>query len=422
MKALRLLALIAACMVCLYASSQDMIVTNEGTALKVYNLEVSSNSVFYQLEDKSDAPIQKMMKSDILIIKKADGTKLDFSAPTQPTAPAATPAASQSGVTKVTVENLSAEAKAANEALIAKYNDPVEITVDEKYKKLLGKKTSLYIHPIYGFKNNSVLSDENVEINFILGELLQEENKPSIWEEYTKDYVSPISPAVVLNLRNKTNSTIYVDLGNTFYITMGNAICYYVPSSTTTTQASSNGRGLNLGAVTGALGIGGVAGKLANGVTVGGSSTNVTSTVTFSQRVIAIPPFSSVKLPAQNMFGTDPGIVTNGLYLDESYYGFYLHIKFAEDPEKGKFKVGDRISFSEENSPLQMSYVVSYSFTEECSSLNTIISHMYLRGCIGNDDRRHVKILPNHILYGSFSTSMGTWSHKITNIGEFPGY
>lgn len=418
MKALRLLALIAACMAYLFASSQDMIVTNDGTSLKVYNLEVSSNSVFYQLEDKSDAPLQKMLKSDILIIKRADGTKLDFSAPTQPIAPTA----SQSGVTKVTVETLSAEAKAANEALIAKYNEPVEITVDEKYRKLLGKKTSLYIHPIYGLKNNSVLSDENIEINFILGELLQEDNKPSIWEEYTKDHVSPISPAVVLNLRNKTNSTIYVDLGNTFYITMGNAICYYVPSSTTTTQASSNGRGLNLGAVTGALGIGGVAGKLANGVTVGGSSTNVTSTVTFSQRVIAIPPLSSVKLPAQNMFGTDPGIVTNGLYLNESYNGFYVHIKFAEDPEKGKFKVGDRISFSEENSPLQMSYVVSYSFTEECSSLNTIISHMYLRECIGNDDRMHVKILPDHILYGSFSTSMGTWRNKITNIGDFPGY
>lgn len=165
MKALRLLALIAACMAYLFASSQDMIVTNDGTSLKVYNLEVSSNSVFYQLEDKSDAPIQKMMKSDILIIKKADGTKLDFSAPTQPTAPAATPAVSQSGVTKVTVENLSAEAKAANEALIAKYNQNYDTNVGEIKKS----SNAGWAYGRLGVTNKSVLGNEDIAINIETG-------------------------------------------------------------------------------------------------------------------------------------------------------------------------------------------------------------------------------------------------------------
>lgn len=60
---------------------QDIWVTNEGEALKIYNLEVSGSSVFYQLENREGAEIKKMAKSDMLVIKKKNGTKLDFSQP-----------------------------------------------------------------------------------------------------------------------------------------------------------------------------------------------------------------------------------------------------------------------------------------------------------------------------------------------------
>ena len=71
-------------------------------------------------------------------------------------------------------------------------------------------------------------------------------------------------------VQNKTNKPIYIDLGNSFYISLGQSTCYYVPSSTTTSSSSGGGAGVNLGSVAGALGVGGVVGQLAGGVNVGG--------------------------------------------------------------------------------------------------------------------------------------------------------
>ena len=73
------MSLLALCVACNITFAQDLIVTNDGKSVKAYNMEVSSESVFYQLEDRKEAPLQKLQKSDILIIKKADGSKLDFS-------------------------------------------------------------------------------------------------------------------------------------------------------------------------------------------------------------------------------------------------------------------------------------------------------------------------------------------------------
>ena len=56
-----------------------------------------------------------------------------------------------------------------------------------------------------------------------------------------------------------------------------------------------------MGSVAGALGIGGVLGTLANGVNVGGASSTGTSTTTYSQRVISIPPMASVSLEPQSI-------------------------------------------------------------------------------------------------------------------------
>ena len=61
----------------LVTMAQDMLVTNEGKSMTIYNLEISDQSIFFQLQDKANAPLQKMLKKDVLIIKKADGTKLD---------------------------------------------------------------------------------------------------------------------------------------------------------------------------------------------------------------------------------------------------------------------------------------------------------------------------------------------------------
>ena len=60
--------------ICVHA--QDLIVTQEGNSFKAYNLDIGTSFVYYQFSDSTDSPLQKMDKSNILIIKKQDGTKI----------------------------------------------------------------------------------------------------------------------------------------------------------------------------------------------------------------------------------------------------------------------------------------------------------------------------------------------------------
>ena len=60
------------------AGEPDLLVNQKGESLKVYNLDISSsNYVYYTLSEELDAPLHKILKDNILIIKKADGTKID---------------------------------------------------------------------------------------------------------------------------------------------------------------------------------------------------------------------------------------------------------------------------------------------------------------------------------------------------------
>ena len=65
-------------LVSLPSIAQDIIVTNAGESIKVKNIDCSSaDFVYYQLFDQDSTTIQRMKKSDVLIIRMADGTKLD---------------------------------------------------------------------------------------------------------------------------------------------------------------------------------------------------------------------------------------------------------------------------------------------------------------------------------------------------------
>lgn len=61
-----------------FAGEPDILVTQSGESMKVYNLEMSLNTVFYTLAEDANAPVQKIAKKDVLIIKKADGSIIDL--------------------------------------------------------------------------------------------------------------------------------------------------------------------------------------------------------------------------------------------------------------------------------------------------------------------------------------------------------
>lgn len=60
------------------AVNPDIIVLQSGESLKVYNIEITSgNNIYYTLEEDEESLIQKVSKDNVLIIKKADGTRID---------------------------------------------------------------------------------------------------------------------------------------------------------------------------------------------------------------------------------------------------------------------------------------------------------------------------------------------------------
>lgn len=106
----------------------------------------------------------------------------------------------------------------------------------------------------------------------------------------TIDYAYNVE-VVVYNLTNKTMS---VDRTQSFFIDPYSQKPYYDPSITTHTSTigSASGVGVNLGAVAGALGVGGVVGRGLNGVNVGESKSQSSATTTYDidQPIIHIPP------------------------------------------------------------------------------------------------------------------------------------
>ena len=387
---------------------------------EAYRIDVGSNYIYYTEEDKEDAVVQKISKSDVLMIKKKDGTKINVTE-YEPNAQKSQTTQTDNGqqsIVQVKYDDLSPEAKAANDALIAKYNAPFEIFMKEKCKKHIGKTKAYNAFAIYGVTRNSVISNEDLEIRFILGNFDHRKKNNIKWVE-EKGW---LNHGIMVNVRNKTNKTIYVDLGNSFYVSLGQAQCYYVPSSSSTTHGASNGGNVNLGAVTGALGIGGVAGTLANGISVGGGSSNSTTNTTYSQRVMAIPPMSSLNLPPQYMYGNEAKTLAKGFSLNSSsYYGLSPYVHFLKESDDGPLFFGDKYEYSEENSPLQLSNILAYSYEENCSSLKSITTNLYLRNLLGKSysisQYCELEIVSENILYNLFYISR---SKENKGLGTFP--
>lgn len=375
------------------AFAQDRVITKDGDVFEAYRIDIGDTYLYYTKEDKDDTVLQKIAKTDVLMVKKKDGTKIDVTEYAPASAPKPTAQAEsneQPGITQVKPDDLSAETKAANDALIKKINAPVEFDVKEKHQEDIGKKEATFGYACLGIAPNSVLCNEDIEVSMEIRRLYKASKKsPAGWDggRYAYSLVSE-TPGIRFSIKNRTSKTLYLDLANTFYVTMGQSTCYYIPSSTTTSNTSSGGGSVNLGAITGALGIGGTVGTLANGVNVGGGSSNTTSNTTFSQRIIAIAPLSTVKLSPQYLFCNEEKDISTGLKyrlvkrMDRSYiYGIYAN--FSSESQAGTMMYGDHYVYNPENSPVKMSFFVAYSKTENSTSTNVLPSYFYLKDMLG---------------------------------------
>ena len=138
MKAIKLIVLAAICMASSYASAQDLIVKKDGSVIQAKVTKIGTMEVEYKKWSNQDGPQYSIAVADILAINYQNGEKETFEnvGASGKSQTAKSEADGQQSIVQVKPEDLSPEAKAANDALIAKYNAPVEldITKDKKEK------------------------------------------------------------------------------------------------------------------------------------------------------------------------------------------------------------------------------------------------------------------------------------------------
>ena len=387
MKTLRLIAFAAMCMAGSYASAQDLIVKKDGSVIQAKVTKIGTSEVEYKKWSNQDGPQYSIAVADILAINYQNGEKETFEnvSASGKSKTAKSEADGQQSIVQVKPEDLSPEAKAANDALIAKYNQAYDTNIGT-YKKNSNAK-SAYLR--LGISSESVLENDDISISMETG-FLWKDKKDAPWQlSYHTIWNNLSNVGIRFKISNKTDNTLYLDLGNTFYVSMGQSYVYYLPSATTNTSSSSSGIGVNAGSVTNALGIGGLAGSIANGITVGGGKTSGTSVTTYSQRFVAVPPRSTYHLEPQFIFGDEDKEICAGLSCSlKSSTNSYTRcciMNFSSQDANGGMKEFDMYSYSEQSSPLKMSFVTKYSKSEDFITSTSIHAGLFLKEVYGDE-------------------------------------
>ena len=200
--------------------------------------------------------------------------------------------------------------------------------------------------------SSSVTQDENISVQY------------GIYTKYAnEDYRQAPYPTMRIKVTNKSDKLVFIDLGTSYLKKNNVAFVIYNPTITSKTTAQSVGVGINVGSIADAVGIGGMTGTALDGINVGGSKGSSVTTTTYAQRVVSVPPKSSV-------FLEDIPILTPGsekalgdlFYYKEAGMGKLkwtacLSYKF-NDVESGSIK-----DYSEDNTLFTIGCYLNYSFS-----------------------------------------------------------
>lgn len=260
--------------------AQDVLVTEDGDAIKAWQVDMGGSKIYYRAGEAEDAPLKSIDKKQVLMWKKADGTRVVMGQEEQK--PAAAPAAAAPAPEPVKASAFTANPnlEADNLKLVRDFNAPDLFYLEDDFKKDAGM-----LAWVLGIKEGSIIETPELKATFSVKATT--EKSINDFSQANVMYLY-INEALVITLKNKTNKTLYIDQANSFFIYGEDAIPYYTPSVTTSSASNTSGGSVNLGA----FGFGG----LLRGINVGGASTNSSTTTTYAQRVISIPPMASVSL------------------------------------------------------------------------------------------------------------------------------
>ena len=371
-----------------FASAQDVIVKKDGSTILSKVLKVGETEVEYKKFKNQQGPTYTISVSNIQSINSESGDIDTFSSPDN----------AKDNNNETEAKEAYVPAPLTSETIAKNKSDIEEInsgTVNYIGKKN-GKEAWKWIL-VLGVSPTSVIEDNNIKVSFemikkvtpsnLVGKIMTDK---TFYEPVTDfcSYTSLDKKAFCLisDIENKTDRTIYIDLANCFSILDNEAEAFYVPTATQVTNSSSSGASVNVGAVAGALGVGGAIGTLARGVNVGGGSTSTTSNITYSQRVLSVPPKSKIELEAK-FIGLGDRFAKNSWNYVNIFYKYFPSDMFVLNKKNQKelkeIILGEAIDFSEEKMsyPVSMSY--SYSFSEDISNPQSVRIDLGVKRILG---------------------------------------
>lgn len=221
--------------------------------------------------------------------------------------------------------------------------------------------------------NTSAAQDENVDIQY------------GIYTKYAhEDYNEAPYPTMRIKVTNKSEKIIYIDLGTSYLKKNDIASVIYTPTITTQMTGQSVGIGVNAGAIADAVGIGGMVGTALNGVNVGGSSSSAVSTTTYAQRIVSVPPKSSILLEDIPILtpGSEKALGNIFYYkkvgMGKNKWTACLSPKF-DDVESGKIK-----EYSYDNTLFTIGCFLNYSFSENFTTSKGLETMYYVKKIVGS--------------------------------------
>ena len=373
-------------LVSLTAFAQDIIICRNGDEISSKVLKISKTEIEYKKWSNQDGPTYTLEKAEVFMVKYQNGEKDVFKE--EPAAQAATDnnhaaqAATNEQSSPESNEPVLATPAADNAELIAQYNN------DTPEYVLRGKKqnsVSYYIQGTLGVTSSSILSTDDIEISFTqvsgdwnirgesVGGSVPYTQYPTVWA-YRNDYKYAIM------IKNKTSRAIYIDKAACFgaYST-GTVKKYFDPQESTVIEGGKSGTGasVNLGTVADAFGVGGVVGTLADGVNVGGDKgkMNLVTTTYKDDRILTVPPHASVALSADS-YRDIPNKKREATVTGSFEYFHIAGLTLNNDEIR---------TFTEENSPKTINYMITYSFDKELSKCRMVNFGVYLKNAFGAD-------------------------------------
>lgn len=365
----------------LYVAAQDVVVKKDGSTILAKVLEVNQDNIKYKKFSNQNGPTYTINLSDVMSVNYENGEKEDFNNSS------ITNDANQGNEAKEITKDVAPN----NSELLNLYAKDYQLNPAYKLKD----KETLHGLVFLSFTNASILSNDEVEIYLERDRTQHPDQKLGVGSNS-----SPLFRYDIV-LKNKTNKSIYVDLANCFKTTnLGVSYCYYSSDIITENKESTSGGSFNLGGITNAVGIGGVAGSLANATTVGKSNATSLSKTHINQRILQIPPKGRTFLSkfeyvtekkatsftygkyellnqGEEFFFSEPMSqdrnIANSLKLD--YKTLPLNL--------GYVKMGEERKFTIENTPYTANYHLVYSTKEDFSTYSVLSPTLYINKIIG---------------------------------------